>query len=246
MPNNHHPLLSRVRAALETERRIHLHRCPVRLAMEDDVLVIEGQVETVAAKKLALRLAAGAAGVRGVVDRLQVRPSQLRGDGEVRDSLAAALLASPELRDSTLRVRVKGRLETLHDGGREASGDIELAVTDAVVVFEGSVISLSHKRVAGVLAWWTPGCRDVVNSLAVQPREEDNDGEVIDALGLILEMDPLIRSDQITIDCQDFVVTLSGSVASEAERERAELDAWALFAVDQVVNELSVRPTAGA
>ena len=46
----------------------------------------------------------------------------------------------------------------------------------------GAAISLSHKRLAGVLAWWTPGCRDVVNSLDIVPPERDSDEEVQDAL----------------------------------------------------------------
>jgi osmotically-inducible protein OsmY len=37
------------------------------------------------------------------------------------------------------------------------------------------------------------------------------------------------------------VVTLEGYVRNEEERRRAELDAWALFAVDDVVNRIEVR-----
>jgi osmotically-inducible protein OsmY len=36
-------------------------------------------------------------------------------------------------------------------------------------------------------------------------------------------------------------VTLEGQVRTEEERRRAELDAWALFAVDNVVNRMEVR-----
>jgi osmotically-inducible protein OsmY len=110
-----------------------------------------------------------------------------------------------------------------------------------VVTFEGTVISHSHKRLAGVLAWWTPGCRDVVNSLDVSPPEADGDDEVVDALRLALEMDPLVQADQVTASCRNYVVTLEGCVRTEAERRRAELDAWSLFAVDNVVNRIEVR-----
>lgn len=103
------------------------------------------------------------------------------------------------------------------------------------------MISLSHKRLVGVLAWWTPGCRDVINSLEVDPPEEDNDGEIVDALGLVYEIDPVVRHDQITVSCHGGVVSLSGAVGTEEERRRAEFDAWALFAVDEVVNAIEVR-----
>ena len=92
-----------------------------------------------------------------------------------------------------------------------------------------------------MLAWWTPGCRDVVNSLDVQPPEEDNDAEVVDALRLALEMDPLVQADQIQASCRDYVVTLEGYVRSAEERRQAERDAWCLFAVDRVINRIAVR-----
>ena len=103
------------------------------------------------------------------------------------------------------------------------------------------MLSLSHKRAAGVIAWWTPGCRDVINSLDVQPPEDDNDNEVIDALTLVLEMDPLIQADQIRASCRDYVVTLYGSARTTEERRQAEFDAWCIFAVDDVVNRIEVR-----
>ena len=241
MPTREQSIVTQVRAALENERRINLHRHPLEVRVEAEAVVLEGEVESVAAKKLALRLAAAVGDVRGVVDRLRVAPAERKGDGAIRDSLCGFLLGAPELRTCTVRARVKDRIETLRDAAAGDGGEIEVTIDDGVVTLEGTVISLSHKRVAGVLAWWTPGCRDVVNSLGVVPDEEDNDGEVVDALGLVLEMDPSLRGDEITVKCRDFVITLSGTVASEAERRRAEFDAWALFAVDEVVNEIVVR-----
>ncbi len=183
--------IRQVRRALENEPRINLHRFPISVGVAgDDVVVLEGDVESLAAKKLALELAAAAAGIR--------------------------------------------------DAGEGRGGGIEVAVADGVATLEGTVISLSHKRVAGVLAWWTPGCRDVVNSLAVVPGEEDGDAEVVEALRLVLEMDPLVPSDQVTVSCRNFVVTLDGCVGTDAERRQAERDAWALFAVDKVINRITL------
>jgi osmotically-inducible protein OsmY len=235
-------VIKRVRALLEHEPRINLHRDPIDIDVVADAVVLEGEVEDIAAKKLALELAASVDGPRGVVDRLHVKPAERLGDGAIRDALCASLLNLPELRNCTIRTRVKGDVETLRQGPADGAGEIEVAVEDGVVTLEGSVISLSHKRIAGVLAWWTPGCRDVVNSLAVAPPEEDNDDEVADALRLALEMDPLVDPDGIVARVENYVVTLEGHVRSEAQRRRAEFDAWALFAVDKVVNRLEVRP----
>jgi osmotically-inducible protein OsmY len=234
-------IVRRVQGLLEHEPRVNLHRYPIKIDLADGAVVLEGDVESIAAKKLALELAASVGEIRGVVDRLRVAPSERRGDGAIRDSLCGFLLRDPELRNCTIRVRAKGRVETLRDVRGERAGEIEVAIEDGVITLEGAVISLSHKRIAGVLAWWTPGCRDVVNSLDVVPPEEDNDDEVVDALRLVLETDPLVQADQITARCRNYVVTLEGYVRNEEERRRAELDAWALFAVDDVVNRIEVR-----
>lgn len=234
-------IVKQVRAALENEPRVNLHRYPVRVSLAAGAVVLEGELESIAARKRALRLAAAIEGVRGVVDRLHVIPVQRKGDGEIRDALSSLLLGEPELRDCAVRLLAKGRAQALREVPGRRAGSIDLAVDDGVVTLEGTVISLSHRRLAGVFAWWTPGCRDVINSLEVSPPEEDNDGEIIDALGLVYEIDPVIRHDQITVNCRHGVVTLSGVVGTEEERRRANLDAWALFAVDEVIDAIEVR-----
>jgi len=235
-------VIKQVQSALERNARINLHRHPINIDYIDGATLLEGEVGSVAEKKLALELAARIDGVRGVIDRLRVAPGERRGDGAVRDAVCAYLMREPELGKCAIRARVKGRTETLHEAGVEdASGAIEVAVSDGVVTLEGWVVSLSHKRVAGVLAWWTTGCRDVVNALELTPHYEDNDAEVVEALQLILEMDPFVHADTVRATCRDYVVTLNGYVQTENERARAENDAWCLFAVDTVVNRIEVR-----
>ncbi len=100
---NGSPILKTVWAALEREPHINLHRWPVQLDLADDnALVVEGEVESVAAKKRVLEIAGTAPEVRGVVDRLHVAPSEHRGDGEILDGLKALLLEARELKNCTL------------------------------------------------------------------------------------------------------------------------------------------------
>lgn len=229
-----------VHAALEREARINLHRHPVRIESADGTVTLEGEVADVAAKKLALELAASVRGVRGVVDRLRVDPGERRGDGAVRDSLARLFLQQPELRRCGFNIRNNGKMEVLRRVDNDADGEIELAVSDGVVLLEGHVISQSHLRFAGALAWWTPGRRDVINALEVRPAYDDRDDEVAEVLRLVLEADPELDADQIRPNCSDKVIILEGSVPSEREKRRAELDAWSMFAVKGVVNRLQV------
>jgi osmotically-inducible protein OsmY len=230
----------RVHAALEREPRVNLHRYPIAIGYADEAVVLEGEVESIAAKKLALELAGAVKGPRGVLDRLRVVPGERKGDGAIADSFCAFLTGAAEFTDCTLRVRADGGLETVRDAPLPG-GEIEVAIRDGVITLEGHVPSLAHKRVAGVLAWWSPGCRDVVNSLEIVPAELDSDAEVVDAMMLVLEIDPLVQAEQITASCRNFEVTLEGYVRTEAERRQAELDAWALFAVDNVVNNIELR-----
>ncbi len=229
-----------VHAALERESRINLHRHPVRIEAANGAVTLEGEVADIAAKKLALQLAGAVGGVREVVDRLRVAPGDRRGDGAVRDSAARLLLDQPELRNCGIELRNNGKSDVLRRVDGDAAGQIRIAVTDGVIVLEGHVISQSHRRFAGAVAWWTPGRRDVVNALEVRPAYEDRDDEVSEVLRLVLEADPELDAAQIRPNCNGKVVFLDGSVPNAQQKRRAELDAWSLVAIRSVVNRLQV------
>lgn len=232
--------LEAVRRALQSEARIDLPHHPIRLTLAEGDLVVDGEVADIAAKKLALEQAAATADVRGIIDRLRVAPAERMADGAIRDLVRDALVGEPALAACSIRVFVKKQWEPVRvvDG---ASGVIDISVEDGVVLLDGGVPGLGLKRLAGVLAWWVPGSRDVTNGLGVTPPEEDNDGEVTDAVRLALEKDPLVNPDQIRVSTRDAVVTLQGQVPTESEREAAEFDAWYVFGVDKVVNQIQVR-----
>ena len=77
--------------------------------------------------------------------------------------------------------------------------------------------------------------------MQVTPPEADSDGEIADALRLVLEKDPLIHADQIGIRVRNRIVTLTGLVGNKEEKKMAELDAWYLLGVNKVVNNIDTR-----
>lgn len=232
-------IVNEVVAALERETNINLHRYPLFLSLADGVLTMEGEVEQIMAKKRALEVAAAVPGVTGIIDRVRLVPAAPMADGEIRDHVCQALLAENLLVSSALWAIVKGKPEVVREAdGSEGSIDVE--VTDGVVILNGAVSSLSAKRLAGVLAWWVPGSRDVVNGLEVSPPEADNDDEVVDAVRLALEKDPFVNAPQIKVVCRNYTVTLEGLVKNEHQRQMAEADAWYVFRVDRVENLLRV------
>jgi osmotically-inducible protein OsmY len=236
-------VIKAVRTAMGHEPRINLHRFPVRIAYsaDDEVLTLEGEVEHVAAKKLSLELAIAVPGVKHIVDRLRVVPATHMGDGAIRDAVRDVLMLDHAFDNCTIKVRVKGAVEIVRDSLFNPHGVIELSVTDGVVLLDDHVTSLIQKRLAGVLAWWVPGSRDVINAMDVVPTPQDDDAEVTKALKLVLDKNPLVDARDIRVSTRQWVVTLEGSVPTEAQKNMAEWDAWYVFGVDKVLNGLLVR-----
>lgn len=235
-------VLTAVRAALEREPRINLHKHPVRMDFSDGVLTLEGEVEHVAAKRLSLELAMAVPGVTGIVDRLHVTPSVHMGDGAILAAVRDALLHAPGLQNCTIQLKRKGTWETVREATLTPHGVIQVSVTDGVVLLDDHVTSLIQKRLAGVLAWWVPGSRDVINGMEVVPLQEDSDEEIANAVRLVLKKDRFVNAEHILVTVKQAVVTLEGDAPSAPQEEMAELDAWYVFGVDKVDNRLEVRP----
>jgi len=230
-------IVNEVAAALERETSVNLHRFPLYLVFADGALTMDGEVEHIMAKKRALEVAAAIPGVAGIIDRIRLAPAIQMQDGDIRDHVCSALLAENLLASSAIWAIVKGKPEVVREADG-AIGSIDVEVTDGIVILNGAVSSLSAKRLAGVLAWWVPGSRDVVNGLEVSPPQVDNDDEVVDAVRLALEKDPFVNAAQIRAGCRNYTVTLEGLVKNETQRQMAEADAWYVFQVDRVVNLL--------
>ena len=233
-------LLQEVRAALASEPRLDMHAWPLELQLAEGVLTLEGDVLNVAQKKLALERAAAVHGVIGILDRLRVHPAQPMGDREILDHVRDTLLQEPAFKELALR-EDRGGWQVIREPAVEARGRIDVSVEDGIVTMNGQVSGLDQKRLAGVLAWWIPGSRDVINGIAVEPPEEDSDAAIADALRLVLEKDPFVDASQLRFSVRNAVVTLAGIVPKEAERNMAEYDGWYVFGVDKVINRIEVR-----
>ena len=228
-------ILRRLRTRLEHDPRFRNHPSRIEASVADDTVVLAGEVPSIAARHLALDFVAGLPGVREVVDQLQVEASEAMGDGAIADHLQRSLMSDSAF--GFCEIRRAGSARRVPDSGQPY---ISFAVEDGVVRLGGEVPSLTHKRLAGVLAWWVPGSRDVVNDIGVEPPERDTDQEILDALRVVLEKDPFVNASQIRATCKDSRIVLQGAVRSTAEKGLAESDAWALFAVEDVRNDIEV------
>ena len=229
-------IVREVHAALGRDPRLDPRRHPIVVECQPDgSLVLEGETESLAAKKIALELAASIRGTTGIIDRLRVTARQPMGDGAIRDHVRAAMLQEGAFTHCEIKAGEEARAgEAAADRGNY----IEIAIADGVVTLNGQVESLSHKRLAELLAWWVPGTRDVVNGIEVKPYEDDSDDEITDAVRMALEKDRLVTHDSIKVSTSNSVVTLEGIVPNRRQAEMAEADAWYIFGVDGVVNHL--------
>lgn len=230
-------------ASVRSEPRIGPHFNPVVFELDGQgVLTVETEVDSLAQKRLALERIASTPGVNGVVDRLHVKAAVPMSDSGISDDLRRRLAEEPEFMNLDVAERRLGRLEPVRGAAGEAAGRIEFEVQDGIVTLDGSAPGLDSKRLIGVMAWWVPGVRDVINGMAVEPPEEDAPILIEEAVKLALDKDPFVDAGQIRVGVRRGVVRLTGLVKSSGMRETAEADAWRVFAVDDVINEIEVRP----
>ena len=159
-------------------------------------------------------------------------------DDGILDHLRKAYYQEPAFQQFAIEEHEKNRIELVRASLPGTSGDIAIEVENGVVTLNGSVPSLAAKRLAGVLAWWVPGVRDVVNGIGVDPPEEDAPIQIEEAVRIALDKDPLFDASQIRVGVRGRTVRLTGSVQSAAARDAAEWDTWYVFGVDDVINEI--------
>lgn len=217
---------------------------------ENGTLTLAGEVPSVAAKKRALECAAAHEAVTAIVDRVHVAPAAPMGDAEIRAHLVGFFTREPGFEGYAVRQQktfaaasgATPELELVAGDPDGAPGEIDVEIASGVVTLNGHVPSLVAKRLAGAMAWWVPGVRDVVNGLEVVPPEEDSPIRIEEAVRVVLERDPVVDAGQIRVGVRLRTVRLTGAVRSEALRDMAERDAWYVFGVDDVIDEIEVIP----
>ncbi|MDH3671981.1 MAG: BON domain-containing protein [Gammaproteobacteria bacterium] len=226
---------------LERDVRINIHASPVSVWTAEGKVVLDGKVENIIAKRVALARAQQLVGDRWpILDLLRVVPGEPKEDLALRDEVVSALTKEPVFTDHSLRTKTGGEVRVIQDAGPGAS-EIEATIHNGSATLAGRVGSLTHRRLAEVLVWWTAGCEAVHNQLEVVPPQEDNDNEITDAVRIVLEKDPLVHASQLRVGTAGGVVVLSGSLASTEEKRLAVLDAWYVPGIWDVVDHIEVR-----
>lgn len=230
-------LVKKIRAELERHTDVNLHESHIEVSA-DGGLKLYGEVRDIGVKRRALQIAREAAQGRTVVDALSVRVEQPRTGDELRATILNALMQETTFAGFAIRGRGEGEAPPREQDWIE----VEVQPGSAKVTLYGRVWSLSHRRLAEVLTWWSPGTADVENRIHVEPAERDTDEEISDAVRLVFDKDPTLDAQQIHISTDHARVHLEGEVQSEESRRIAALDCWYIPGVHAVHNELRVRP----
>lgn len=150
--------------------------------------------------------------------------------------------AGEQVDDAGITAQVKSKLTADPDVN---PFNVDVDTDGGVVTLRGRVDDAETKAEAGKLARGTSGVRGVRNLLEVGESAMETapgtDTALVAAVTGKLAADSDTSAMNIDVDAQDGVVTLSGTVKSQAARQEAERIARSVDGVRNVRNELKVQ-----
>ena len=204
----------------------HLNPFDIKVDVENGRATLSGSVESEVERDLAEQLALGIEGVNKVDNQLLVDPRASTQSGN-RPSLAQ------RFDDATLAATVKSRL--LWNSNTDGL-DIQVKARDGEVTLTGNAETPAAKELAGALAANTEGVREVFNHLSVSRTDsaaEQAQNAAANASEAISDawITSKVKSSflysrnldglRIAVATEDGLVSLSGTVLSDAEKQLA-------------------------
>jgi osmotically-inducible protein OsmY len=190
----------------------------IAVTVEDGVATLAGHMSTYGEKLAAEEAAYRVAGVKGVVDKIEVRLRKPEHDDD-------AILASNAI--AVLRWRANVPADR-----------IKVVVQNGWLKLEGEVKWYFQKRAAEDAVRHLYGLKGLMNHIKVTPAVST--GVIKDQIVAAFRRSAEIDANQITILAEGGHVTLRGTVRSWLERRSAESTAWSAPGVTTVTNELVV------
>lgn len=195
-----------------------------------------------------VRVQGGAATLSGQVSlytyKLQAvkKARKTHGIHAVRDNIA---VGGPTIPDNVLQRSLLKRVEMDRVGYGEVFDAISVSVQNGVVVLGGHAIGPVTQQSAVALAEYTPGVKEVINKISIDPVSQFDDQIRIATYRAIYGYPPLQRYAivpwrPIRISVQNGRVTLYGVVDNDMDKQLAYMRAMQVPNVFQVTNDLLV------
>jgi osmotically-inducible protein OsmY len=229
------------------------------------IVELRGEVDSEQAKAEAVRIAKATEGVTRVEDHLRVRSAAGDRDAANRPAETGAPVETEAANTQAGEAWTTAKIQSKYFLDTDVKGrDIDVTTQNGTVTLRGTVESERERRQAVAIARNTDGVREVNDQLQVraggqaagaQPREGDrargttgnvvagiDDAWITTKVQSQYFLDTDVKGHEIDVDTRNGVVTLTGSVRSDAAKRMAESIARDAEGVSRVVNRLTVSP----
>lgn len=143
-----------------------------------------------------------------------------------------------------LDVEIQSRVEEwLENQNRFSDSEIFVSVTGGEVTLEGEVPSYALKKRAELEVRNVPGVASVSNELQVAVDVMAGEKVLIEQVLTFLSLQPEVSGEEIEVDAEAGVVTVSGAVDTVWKKRRAAELASQVIGVSGVINRIVVVPT---
>ena len=197
----------------------------VTVRVQDGTATLSGQVDLFAYKAQAVKKAKKTKGIQGVRDNIAV--------------------GGPTIPDNVLQEKLLKRIEMDRVGYGEVFDAISVAVRNGVVLLGGHAIGPVTQQSAVALAEYTPGVKEVINKISIDPVSQFDDQIRIATYRAIygypsLQRYAIVPWKPIRISVQNSRLTLYGVVDNAMDKQVAYMRAMQVPNVFQVTNDLVV------
>jgi osmotically-inducible protein OsmY len=170
---------------LRGDLKVPAHKVDVMTT--DGVVTLSGTVNNLLAKERAAKIAMTVKGVRAVVNDIEVMPSILRTDRDIRRDIEDALLYDPAT----------------------DSCEIDVAIKNNVATLSGTVNSLQEKELCVTVVKGVRGVTAVNDKIKVERSEKRPDSEIKADIEKALQWDAYVDHVMIQTEVTDGIVHLS-------------------------------------
>lgn len=149
------------------------------------------------------------------------------------------MTTTPIVPDTTIKWKIQ---QAVSGDPRTAHSNVGIAVQGGAVSLSGQVDTLTQKLLLSSLAFRVPGVTAIADAVTVEVAQGHADVDIATAASLALRAAVNIPEDSIHIVVDDGIVTLTGSVAWDFQREAARRAVNHLAGVRIVFDNVLLEP----